>query len=66
MKMIFYWLLLTLYRAKAMLGSSFLFSDILVLLSIYARTWSLFVLDLPRALLRTLSDINGEVFCKNN
>ena len=46
--------------------SSFLFSDILKLLSIYARTLSLFVVDLPRALLRVLSSIRDRVFCKIN
>ena len=49
-----------------MLSSSFLFSVMLVLLSIYALKLSLFVVDLPRALLRILSNISGGVFCKND
>ena len=48
-----------------MLSNSFLFSVMLVLLSIYALKLSLFVVDLPRALLRILSNISGGVFCKN-
>ena len=48
-----------------MLSSSFLFSVMLVLLSIYALTLSLFVVDLPRALLRILSNISDGVFCEN-
>ena len=49
-----------------MLSSSFLFSDILVLLLIDALTLSLFVVDLPRALLRILSNISDGVFCQND
>ena len=48
-----------------MLSSSFLFSVKLVLLSIYALTLSLLLVDLPRALLRILSNISDGVFCEN-
>ena len=47
-----------------MLCSSFLFSVMLVLLSIYVLTISFFVVDLPRALLRILSNISDGVFCE--
>ena len=48
-----------------MLSSSFIFSVMLVLLSIYALTLLLFVVDIPRALLRILSNIRDGVFCEN-
>ena len=47
-----------------MLSSSFLFSVKFVLLSIYALTLSLLLVDLPRALLRILSNISDGVFCE--
>ena len=49
-----------------MLSGSFLHSDMLVLLSIYALTLSLFVVDLPRVLLRILSNISNGVFCEKD
>ena len=49
-----------------MFSGSFLLSDMLVLLSIYALTLSLFVVDLPRVLLRILSNISNGVFCEND
>ena len=48
-----------------MVISSLLFSVMLVLLSIYALTLSFFVVDLPRALLRILSDVSDGFFCEN-
>ena len=54
------------FEWRTVLNSSFLFSVLLVLLSIYALTLSLFVVDLLRALLRILSYISDGVFCEND
>ena len=65
-QMFFTWSSKEKFEPKSMLSSSFLFSDISVSLSIYALTLSLFGVDLPRALLRILSNISGGVFCEND